>query len=86
MTPDDLRGVLERLQAELAQAGAVDQPLRERLRDLQHDIRSVLDRGPAAEPRLKKRLENGVSHFEASHPDLARRLAQVIDTLALYGL
>jgi len=31
-------------------------------------------------------LEDAVVHFEASHPTLARRLAAVIDTLALYGL
>ncbi len=85
MTRDELRRLLERLQAELARTEAVDEPLRERLRALEDDIRSVLDRG-AADPPLRKRLEDGVSHFEASHPDLARNLAQVIDTLALYGL
>ena len=85
MNRDELRKALERLRAELAGANTMDAGLRERLRALQHDIGDALENEipPAS---LRGRLEDAVVHFEASHPTVARRLAAVIDTLALYGL
>lgn len=85
MNQDRLRRILEQLHAELASTDAVDAPLRDRLRRLQRDVRDALatETPPAS---LRERLEDGVAHFEASHPTLASRLAEVIDTLALYGL
>jgi len=51
-------------------------------------VRDISDALAKATPpsSLRGRLEDAVVHFEASHPTLARRLATVIDTLALYGL
>ncbi len=85
MSRDDLRRTLEHLHAELGKAGAGDEPTRARLEALQSDVRHALDRSPAESP-LRERLEDAIVEFEASHPELARRLGAVIDTLAFYNL
>jgi hypothetical protein len=84
MSQDDLRRALEHLHAELGRAGALDDATRDRLQSLQSDVRRALER--PGESRLRERLEDAIVEFEASHPELARRLATVIDTLAFYNL
>jgi hypothetical protein len=85
MSQEDLRRTLEQLHAELGRAGALDPATRGRLEALQEDVRRALDR-TGGEPPLRERLEDAIVEFEASHPELARRLATVIDTLAFYNL
>ena len=85
MSQEDLRRTLEQLHAELGRAGALDPATRGRLEALQEDVRRALDRAEG-EPPLPERLEDAIVEFEASHPELARRLATVIDTLAFYNL
>lgn len=85
MKRDELRKILEQLHVELAGIDPIDAPLRDRLQALQRDISDALGT-PTPPATLRGRLEDAVVHFEASHPMLARRLAAVIDTLALYGL
>lgn len=85
MSQEDLRRTLEQLHAELGRAGALDPATRGRLEALQEDVRRALDR-TGSEPPLRERLEDAIVEFEASHPELARRLATVIDTLAFYNL
>jgi hypothetical protein len=85
MSQDDLRRTLEQLHAELGRAGDLDAATRDRLRALQADVRNALDRSPA-ESSLRQRLEDAIIEFEALHPELARRLGRVIDTLAFYNL
>jgi hypothetical protein len=85
MSQDDLRRTLEHLHAELERAGDLDAATRDRLRALQADVRNALDKSPA-ESSLRQRLEDAIIEFEASHPELARRLGRVIDTLAFYNL
>jgi hypothetical protein len=85
MKHERLHRILEQLHAELASTDAVDAGLRERLQGLQRDVGEALAKeSPPAS--LRERLEDGVAQFEASHPTVARRMAEVIDTLALYGL
>jgi hypothetical protein len=85
MNSERLRRILEQLHAELASTDTVDGELRKRLRELQSEVSEAMQREhpPAS---LRDRLEDGVAQFEASHPTVARRMAEVIDTLALYGL
>jgi hypothetical protein len=85
MSQEDLRRALEQLHAELGRTGALEHSTRERLEALQSDVRHALDRSPEDTP-LRARLEDAIVEFEASHPELARRLATVIDTLAFYNL
>jgi hypothetical protein len=84
MSQDDLRRVLEHLHDELGRAGAADGPTRDRLRSLQAEVRTALDRSPGV--TLRDRLEDAIVEFEASHPEVARRVAAVIDTLGFYNL
>jgi Domain of unknown function (DUF4404) len=85
MDREKLRRLLEQLHSELVTTQPVDADARAQLRRLQREISDALAREtpPAS---LRERLEDGVAEFEASHPTVARRLAEVIDTLALYGL
>jgi hypothetical protein len=85
MDRERLRRLLEQLHTELAGTDPVNAEARVQLRRLQHEISEALGKEtpPAS---LRDRLEDGVAQFEASHPTVARRLAEVIDTLALYGL
>jgi chromosome segregation ATPase len=85
MNSERLRRILEQLHAELASTDTVDSELRKRLQELRSEVSEAMKREhpPAS---LRDRLEDGVAQFEASHPTVARRMAEVIDTLALYGL
>ena len=85
MKSEELRKILEQLHAELGAADPIDAAFAERLRTLQGELRDALGR-ETPPPSLRTRLEDAVVHFEVSHPTLARRLAAVIDALALYGL
>jgi hypothetical protein len=85
MSQEDLRRALEHLHAELGRAGGLDPATRERLEALQSEVQRALERSPG-ESALRERLEDAIVEFEASHPELARRLAAVIDTLAFYNL
>jgi hypothetical protein len=80
MTRERLKQLLEQLHAELAGTDAVDPGVRERLEGIQRDVGEALKR-ESPPGTLRDRLE-----IEASHPTVARRMAEVIDTLALYGL
>lgn len=91
MSQPDLHELLAGLHDELVAPRPVDQRTREELRHLADDIRLVLEQspGPGAEARyrgLRERLQRAVTGFEASHPQLARRVEGVIDTLAMLNL
>ena len=84
MTQDELRRVLQHLHDELGRSGGSDPATQARLRSLQAEVKGALDRSPGG--TLRERLEDAIVEFEASHPELARRLAAVIDTLGFYNL
>jgi hypothetical protein len=90
MSQPHLHELLTELHAELLAARSVDPKDRDLLRHLADDIRALVDKKPRAgqgEPgELRQRLAEAVSRFEASHPDLAKTLANAIDTLAFYNL
>ncbi len=71
------------LHSELLAARSVTPKDRELLQQLAADIRAIVEGKPAP---LRQRLAEGVKAFEASHPQLSKTLANVIDTLALYNL
>jgi hypothetical protein len=84
MSQDDLRRVLQHLHDELGRAGDTDPATRARLGALRTEVRDALDRTPGG--TLRERLEDAIVEFEVSHPEVARRLAAVIDTLGFYNL
>jgi hypothetical protein len=86
MNREELRTTLEKLRHDLAGTATSDPHSRALLDRLQGDIRAVLEDDAADPSSLHGRLNDSVAHFDASHPALARRLAEVIDTLALWNL
>lgn len=82
--------LLTELQTELASTRAIDANDRELLRSIDLEIRAIVagDVAPSAgtyEP-LRERLVAAVTRFETSRPHVAKTLANIIDTLALYNL
>jgi Domain of unknown function (DUF4404) len=91
MSQPDLHELLAGLHEELLATRPADQRTREELRHLVADIRLVLDEkaGPETGARdrgLRERLRRAVTAFAASHPQLARRIEGVVDTLAMLNL
>jgi len=91
MSQPHLHKLLTELHAELLKSRSVDPKDRDLLRHLAEDIRGLVEKEPAARPagepgELRRRLAEGVTRFEASHPDLAKALANAIDTLAFYNI
>jgi hypothetical protein len=86
MNREELRRRLEQLDSELAATSAHDPRTRELLDRLRTDVRAALDDESADTSSLRARLEDAVAHFEAEHPSVAQRMANVIDALALWGL
>ena len=89
MSRPQLHKLLTELHDELIRARSVDPKDKDLLRHLADDIRALVEKEPGAkgEPgELRRRLAEAVGRFEASHPDLAKTLANAIDTLALYNI
>ncbi|HUE98970.1 MAG TPA: DUF4404 family protein [Anaerolineales bacterium] len=85
----NLHELLEKLHHELEQIDVTDESERERLRHLDADIRSLLQRsGEKAEtdePMLE-RLQDAMDHFETSHPNLTMMLSQMMTILSNAGI
>lgn len=76
---------LERLHIELTETGSNDP----RLQKLKADIDALLKsekQESSSYGDLGDQLKDSIYHFDASHPQLARTMAQVIDSLALFNL
>jgi hypothetical protein len=91
MNQPHLHKLLTELHGELLAARSVTPRDRDLLQHLVEDIRAIVEAQPTAGPAgtyhpLRQRLAEGVKAFEASHPQLSKTLANVIDTLALYNL
>lgn len=91
MDQDQLHRLLAQLHGELLAARPIDTESRDRLQRLAQDIRAVLDAKPkpaSVEPyhAVRSSLQDAVTTFEASHPQLSKTIEQVIETLALYNL
>ena len=87
MHHDRLQQLLQDLHREVASAGSFDESTRQNLGALADELRALAEGAePPPEGGLRERLHQEVQRFEATHPTLAQTLANVIDTLALYGL
>ena len=89
MTDQDLRDLLEKLNLELETMEVTDEAGRERLRNLQADIRDLLSR--AQEPAetdepLLERLQDSIDHFGETHPQLTLMLSQMMTILSNAGI
>ncbi|MEO8200555.1 MAG: DUF4404 family protein [Gemmatimonadota bacterium] len=90
MSQEQLHRDLERLDREIAEARPGDEKSTALLRKLREDIRAALAQGDAASSAqyqsIGDSLRDSVYHFDASHPQLAKTMASVIDSLALLNL
>jgi hypothetical protein len=86
MTEKSLQELLDELHSQIETARAVSPEELNRLRDLEADIRSLLERNGAAQPSLLHQLEERIAAFEVSHPVLAAALSEVAAILSNAGI
>ena len=84
------RDLLLKLHEEINNTQAVDEKGVELLRDLDGDIRALLDRSEVnpveLHPTLVERLEDTVQHFEVTHPDLTAMISKMLSALSTAGI
>ena len=89
MSDQNLRELLEKIHKELEQTEPTDEAGREKLRQLEADVRSLLKRSSSQagtdEPMLE-RFQDSIDHFEASHPQLTMMISQMLTILSNAGI
>ena len=92
MSERDLHALLSELHHSLQTVQTVDAETRALLERLSADIKPIVETGPAGPiaggkaSGLRERLDAAMAAVEASHPQLAKTIARVADTLAFYNL
>jgi len=90
MDSQELRGLLRQLHDEIENARSVDEEGSELLRDLDGDIRDLLERsGESAiqlHPSIVQRLEDALHHFEVTHPELTTLISSLLNSLSGAGI
>jgi hypothetical protein len=90
MDNQELRKLIESLQAEIQNTHTVDEKGQELLVHLDADIHKLLAQteGVSApvHPSTLRRLEEGLDHFEVTHPDLTIRISKVLEGLSKVGI
>jgi hypothetical protein len=89
MTDPTLREQLEKLQNEIEQTEVTDEAGRERLRHLQADIRTLLERAEDemdTDESMLERFEDSVEHFQETHPQLTMTISQMMTILSNAGI
>jgi len=84
------RKLLQQLHDEINNTQTVDEKGSELLRDLDGDIRALLERSEEhpvqVHPSIIQRLENALDHFEVTHPELTTLISKVLDSLSNAGI
>jgi predicted outer membrane protein len=90
MDDRELRKLIEQLQIEIQNTRTVNEKDQEMLVQLESEIREFLARTGENEvhfhPTTIKRLEDGLSHFETTHPTLTSLISQLLDALSNAGI
>ncbi len=90
MENKELDELLHKLHDEIQKTQSIDDKGSELLRDLEGDIRTLLEksRGGSLQihPSIQQRLELAVNHFEVSHPDLTTLISNLLDSLSSAGI
>lgn len=90
MTEKSLQELLDELHSQIETARAVSPEDLNRLRDLETDIRALLERngaaGAEARPSLLRQIEERIAAFEVTHPVLATALSEVATILSNAGI
>jgi hypothetical protein len=80
------RKLLQQLHEEISNTQTVDEKGSEQLRDLDGDIRVLLERSEEhpvlVPPSVVQRLESALSHFEVTCPELTTLISKSVDSLS----
>lgn len=88
MTDKKLTKLLEELHTTLDATEAVDEKGRELLRALNADINELLERSDdtSADDSLLGRMQETMTYFERTHPEMASALSNLLTTLSNAGI
>jgi hypothetical protein len=90
MEDQELRKLIEQLHAEIQNTHTVDKKGQELLAHLEADIQELLARAEVTatpvHPTTIQRMEDGLSHFEATHPELTNLLSKLLESLSNVGI
>ncbi len=90
MDDQNLRKLIEDLHAEIQDTQSVDEKGQELLVHLDADIRKLLaqsgEMAVPAHPSTLRRLEEGLDHFEVTHPTLTILISKVLEGLSNVGI
>jgi hypothetical protein len=90
MNDQELCKLLEKLHSEIEGTESVDEKERELLRDLDADIRELLERCQAEKvetyPLTTNRWEDAVDYMAVNHPTLTAMLSNILNTLSNAGI
>jgi hypothetical protein len=90
MDNEELSRLLQQLHDEIEITRTVDDKDNELLRDLEGDIRALLERSGEnpvqVHPSINQRLESALSQFEVTHPDLTALISRLLDSLSNAGI
>ena len=87
MTDANLHELLEKLEREMEQTEVTDEAGRERLRQLEADIRRLKERsGEEDDETMLERFQESIDHFEEDHPQLTLMISQMMTILSNAGI
>ncbi|HEY5271072.1 MAG TPA: DUF4404 family protein [Anaerolineales bacterium] len=90
MDNEELRKLLQQLHDEIKNTQTVDEKGSELLRDLEGDLRALLERSEEnpvqLHPSIVQRMEGALNHFEATHSDLTMLISKLLDSLSNAGI
>lgn len=90
MNDQELCQLLEQLHGEIERTRSVDEKERELLRDLETDIRELLERCEAEQvqthPLTIRRLEDAIEYMAVNHPTLTAMLSSMSTILSNAGV
>jgi hypothetical protein len=90
MGNEELREHLQEIHQEIEKTQTVDKNGSELLRDLDMDIRALLERSGELpgqlHPSLVRQLEGALNHFEITHPDLTLLISRLLESLSNAGI
>jgi hypothetical protein len=89
MDNNELRKLIEQLHDEIQNTKSLDNKGQELLSHLDADIRELLNRNEGKgvpNPSTIQRLEESLNRLEATHPDLAKLLFNILESLSNAGI
>jgi hypothetical protein len=90
MNNNNSRDLLQQLHDEINKIQKVDDKGSELLKDIDGDIRDLLERSGEAplevHPSIIQRLDDAICQFEVSHPELTALISKLVDSLTTAGV